>query len=44
MFMLKALFVPEIFIFCPDLLVMWKNGLIKNPWLISKFMTSQIRQ
>ena len=27
-----------------DFLVIWKNGLIKKIWLISKFMTSQTEQ
>ena len=30
--------------FCLDFLDMKKNGLIRNPWLISKFMTSQAGQ
>ena len=27
--------------FCPDFLVMYKNGLIRKLWLISNFITSQ---
>ena len=31
-------------LFRSDFLVMWKNGLIRKLWLISKFMTSQTGQ
>ena len=41
-FMLKALFIFEIFIFLSDFLVMLKSHLIRK--LISKFMTSQTGQ
>ena len=40
-FMLKALFILEIFTFFSDILVMQENVLIRGLWLISKSMTSQ---
>ena len=43
-FMLKALFILEIFTSLFWLFGMWKNGLIRKLQLISKFMTSQIGQ
>ena len=43
-FMLKSLFVLEIFTFCPDVLFMQKNSLIRKLWLISKFIASQTGQ
>ena len=42
-FMLKVFSFLRSNCFCPDFLFMWKNGLIKTLWLISKFMTSQTR-
>ena len=41
-FTLEALFVLKIFKFCIDILVMWKNGLIRNVRLTSNSMTSQL--
>ena len=41
---LKALSFLRYSHFCPDFLVIQKNGLIKKLWLISKFMTSQTGQ
>ena len=38
-FFLKASFVLKIFIFCPDFVVMYKNGLIRKVRLIWKFVT-----
>ena len=43
-FMLKTFFVFEIFEFCPDLLVMQKNGFIIKLRSILKFITSQTGQ
>ena len=40
-FMLKALFVVEIFSFFYDVLVQTKNNLIRKLWLIYKFMMTQ---
>ena len=40
-FMLKALFLCQIFIFCADFLVMYKNDLIMKLRLILKFMMPQ---
>ena len=42
-FILKALFVLEILLFLSQLFGCVKNWFDKKPWLISKFMTSQIR-
>ena len=40
-FTLKVLFVPKIFKFCIDFLVMQKNDLIQKIRIIPNFMTSQ---
>ena len=40
-FILKALLVLKMFKFCVDFFAMYKNGLIREITLISKFMTSQ---
>ena len=43
-FMSKALFVPKIFTFFSDFLVIQKDGFIRKVRLISKFMTSHTGQ
>ena len=43
-FMLKVFLFLRYLHFCPDFLVMQKNGLIRKLSLISKFMTSQSGQ
>ena len=40
-FTYKALFVLKMFMFCLDFLVMYRNGLVKQIRLTSKFTTSQ---
>ena len=42
--MLKALFILEVFPFCPEFFVMYRNGLMRRLRLISKSMTSQSEQ
>ena len=41
-FMLKVPCVLEIFIFCPEFFVIWKNGLIRKLRLIYKIMTYRL--
>ena len=43
-FMLKLFSLLRYLHLCPDFLVMQKNGLIRKPWLVSKFMTSHTGQ
>ena len=43
-FMLKILCFLKIFAFCPDILAIEKNGLIKKSNFISRFMTSKTAQ
>ena len=43
-FMLKALFVLEVFTLFSDFLVRKKNSLMRKPRFTSKFVTSQTRQ
>ena len=43
-FHVKSSFRSRYIRFCSDFLVMWKNGLIRKLWLISKFMTSKTEQ
>ena len=40
-FTLKPLFILKIFRFFLNFLVMYKNGLIRKIWLLSKYMMSQ---